>query len=85
MKIIYSPTFKKKYRKLSKSIQIVAEKREHIFRDNPFNRILETHKLQGKQKDFLSFSINNQYRIIFEFIDEKTTHFHTIGKHDIYK
>lgn len=85
MKIIYSPTFKKSYKKLPKPVQFVAEKKEKIFRENPFDNSLKTHKLHGKLKDFLSFSINDKYRIIFEFIDEKTVHFHTIGTHDIYK
>lgn len=84
IKIIYSPTFRKNYKKLSRSVKFIAEKKEKVFRENPFDRSLETHKLHGKLKDFLSFSINNEYRIIFEFVDEKTVHFHTIGKHDIY-
>ena len=85
MKIIYSPTFKKSYKKLPKLVKLVAEKKENIFRENQFDKRLETHKLHGKLKDFLSFSINNEYRIIFEFVDGKTVHFHIIGKHDIYK
>lgn len=85
MKIIYSPTFKKSYKKLPKSVKLVTEKKERIFREDPFGKSLGTHKLHGKFKDFLSFSINNEYRIIFEFIEGKTAHFHTVGKHDIYK
>lgn len=84
MKIIYSPTLKKSYKKLPNSVKLVAEKKEEVFRKPPFSSILETHKLHGKLKDYLSFYINNEYRIIFEFVNEKTVYFHTIGKHDIY-
>jgi len=84
-KVIYSPTFKKSYKKLPKSVKFLAEKKEKVFRENPFDKRLKTHKLHGRLKDYLSFSINEEYRIIFEFIDEKTVYFHTTGKHDIYK
>lgn len=85
MIIIYSPTFRKGYKKLPKSIKLIAEKKENIFREDPHDESLETHKLHGKLKDFWSFSITKEYRIIFEFIDETTVYFHTVGKHDIYK
>ena len=84
MKIIYSPTFEKNYKKLPKEIKIIAEKKEKTFRENPFDKSLETHKLHGRLKNFWSFSINRKHRIIFEFTDEETVHFHTVGLHDIY-
>jgi len=84
MKIIYSPNFRRSYKKLPEKIKILAEKKERVFRKNPFDKSLETHKLHGRLKDFWSFSINNRYRIIFEFTDENTVHFHTVGGHDIY-
>ncbi|MEK7536823.1 MAG: type II toxin-antitoxin system mRNA interferase toxin, RelE/StbE family [Patescibacteria group bacterium] len=84
MKIIYSPTFGRNYKKLPKKIKVLAEKKEKIFRENPFEKSLETHKLHGKLRDFWSFSIDKKYRIIFEFADDDTVHFHTVGKHDIY-
>ena len=84
MKIIYSPNFARSYKKLPEKIKILAEKKEKIFRKNPFDKSLETHKLHGRLKDFWAFSINYQYRIIFDFADENAVHFHTVGKHDIY-
>jgi len=85
MQIYYSSKFAKEYRQLPKNIKLQAEKQEQYFRLTPFNPRLKTHKLTGKLKDFWSFSINYQYRIIFEFADENTVWFHSVGTHSIYK
>ncbi|MCF7906368.1 type II toxin-antitoxin system mRNA interferase toxin, RelE/StbE family [Patescibacteria group bacterium] len=84
MKINYSAIFIKKYKKLPKNIKILAEKKEIIFKINPFEKGLKTHKLSGKLSNFWSFSINYKYRIIFEFIKKDEINFLFIGKHDIY-
>jgi len=50
--------FKKSYKKLPKTIQRKTERREEIFISNPFNPILETHKLKGKLKNYWSYSVD---------------------------
>lgn len=86
MEIIYSSKFAREYRKLSASIKDIAEEQEIIFRKNPFNPKLKTHKLKGKLSGFLAFSIGHEYRIIFEFSkNRKTVYFHSVGSHDIYQ
>lgn len=85
MKIYYSSKFTKEYQKLPLKIKENAEKKERIFRNNPFDEKLRTHKLKGSLKGFLSFSINRKHRIIFEFIDHDTVWFHSVGNHSIYK
>ena len=67
MKIIYSSKFSREYKKLPSEIKDIAEQQEKIFRKNPFHARLKTHKLKGRLKDFLSFSIGYKYRIIFDF------------------
>ncbi len=84
MKILYSRKFEKEYRKLPDKIKDIAEKKEKIFRKNPFDRQLKTHKLHGELGEFLVFSINYQYRIVFDFSDEKTARFYSVGGHDLY-
>lgn len=85
MKIYYSSKFAKEYRKLPKKIKSLAEKREQIFRLNPLDPRLKTHKLSGKLQEFWSFSIDYQHRIIFEFLDSKTVWFLSVGTHQIYR
>lgn len=86
MDIIYSSKFAREYKKLSEDIKSLAEEQEVIFRQNPFDPRLKTHKLKGKFDGFLSFSIGYKYRIIFEFTkDKQTVYFHIVGDHDIYQ
>jgi len=84
MKIIYSSKFEREYRKLSVSVKGLAEIKEKIFRANPFDPSLETHKLKGKLSSFWVFSINKKFRIVFEFIDNNEVWFHSAGDHTIY-
>jgi len=86
MEIIYSSKFAREYQRLPRNIQVMAEQLEIIFRVDPFDPRLKTHKLKGKFSGFLSFSIGYRYRIIFEFAkDKKTIYFHSVGDHDVYQ
>lgn len=85
MQIYYTSRFASSYKKLPESLKLQAELKEKLFRKNPFDPILKTHKLTGKLKDFWSFSIDRKYRIIFEFIKKNEVVFHIAGTHDIYK
>lgn len=84
MKIYYSRKFEKEYRRLPKTIKLKAEQKEKLFRKNPADPILKTHKLQGVLKTYWAFSVDYQYRIIFEFRSKSTVWFHSVGTHEIY-
>ncbi|MFA4818456.1 MAG: type II toxin-antitoxin system mRNA interferase toxin, RelE/StbE family [Patescibacteria group bacterium] len=86
MEVIYSSKFAREYKRLPDNIKDIAEQQEKIFRQNPFDSKLKTHKLKGKLSGFLSFSIGYKYRIIFEFSKDKdAVFFHSVGDHDIYQ
>jgi len=85
MKIYYSSKFEREYKKLPKYIKELAEEKEKIFRNNPFDPRLNTHKLSGRLKEFWAFSIDSKYRTIFEFIEKDIVWFHLIGDHSIYQ
>ena len=85
MQIYYSAKFAKEYKKLPSKIKLIAEKKEKIFRKNPFHPSLKTHKLTGKLREFWSFSIDFKHRIIFELVDAQTIWFHSVGTHQIYR
>lgn len=82
MDIYYSPQFARHYKKLPSPTKKIAEKQVLRFRINPFDPLLKTHHLTGKLKRYWSFSIDYHYRIIFEFINTNTVHFHAVGTHD---
>jgi addiction module RelE/StbE family toxin len=85
MEIIYSSKFAREYKKLPRKVKSKAEEHETIFRQNPHDPRLNTHKLHGRLKEFWSFSMGSKYRIIFEFGDNNTIYFHSVGSHDIYQ
>lgn len=85
MKIIYTSKFAREYKKLPKEIKLLAENKEKIFRRDPFDKSLDTHKLRGRLKDFWSFSVDLKFRIVFEFGQNNVVYFHSAGDHSIYK
>ena len=83
---ISGPTsqFKKSYKKLPKIIQEKANEKDKIFQQNPSAANLRVHKLKGKLKNYWSYSVDENYRVLFGFIDRnKIIYFH-IGTHEIY-
>ncbi len=84
MEIRYRNRFAKEYKKLSSTIKNTAKKKEIIFRKNPFDPKLRTHKLSGPLNGFLAFSVSQKYRIIFAFVKKDIVEFYSIGNHDIY-
>lgn len=85
MEIEYSPKFLKQYKKLPKEAKKSAIKCEKLFRVNPFDPKLKTHKLHGTMREYWAFSISYSYRIGFTFINSRIARFHAVGTHDIYK
>ena len=84
MEIYYSPKFRRQYKKLTLFVKGQAERVEKLFRTNPFNAKLRTHKLGGRFKKYWSFSIDYKNRIIFEFDERDVIRFHAVGDHSIY-
>ena len=85
MKILYSRKFAKEYKKLPTKIKLQAESKELVFRKDPRHSSLKTHKLTGRFKEYWAFSIDYQYRIIFQFKEKDIIWFHSVGTHEIYK
>ena len=53
-----------------------------IFLKNPFFPQLRTHKLSGKLAEQWAFSIDDDCRIIFEFVGEDRVLLIDVGSHD---
>jgi addiction module RelE/StbE family toxin len=85
MEIRYRNRFVKEYKKLPLIIKNTAKKKEIIFRKNPFDPRLKTHKLNGHLEGFLAFSVSSKYRVIFAFVEKNIIEFYSIGNHDIYE
>jgi mRNA-degrading endonuclease YafQ of YafQ-DinJ toxin-antitoxin module len=88
MKILRShttPQFDNDFLGLPKKTQLKARRKIKLFEEDCFNRILETHKLKGILKHFWSFSIDDDYRVIFRFLPKQEVIYYRIGPHKIYK
>ena len=84
MRVIYAPGFVRKFKKLSKDLQEETSEKIELFKEDPTNKQLKTHKLKGKFSELHSFSVNYSYRIIFK-IEDDDYHFLEFGNHDMYK
>jgi mRNA-degrading endonuclease YafQ of YafQ-DinJ toxin-antitoxin module len=82
--IKFSSHFKKAFNKLPLPIQEKFAFCRGIFLLNPFDPRLKTHKLHGAKQNFWSFSINYNYRVIFQFLDDHTVVFLKVDTHEIY-
>lgn len=84
MDILYTPRFTREAKKLPRELRRSVEHRIALFQENPFDTRLKTHKLAGSLASYWSFSIDHRHRIIFEFRDNHTVVFRSIGDHSIY-
>ena len=85
IKIIYHRKFYKSLKRIPISVIEILQKKEDIFKNNPFDERIRTHKLNGIYKERWSFSINYTYRVIFKFQTKQLVEFIDIGTHEIYK
>ncbi|MEK7522647.1 MAG: type II toxin-antitoxin system mRNA interferase toxin, RelE/StbE family [Patescibacteria group bacterium] len=84
-KILYSSQFEKSFRKIPENIAQLFNDKQSFFILNSFNPLLKTHKLKGKLKEYYSFSVNIEYRVIFKIVSKEKILFLDIGTHEIYK
>lgn len=85
MRIFYSPQFEREYRKLFSETKEKAKEKEKVFRKDPFDPQLKTHKLHGRLNDFWAFSIDYRFRIVFKFFEKNEVKFYAVGDHSMYK
>jgi len=88
MEISFSSSFKKTFKKIMQKkpyLEAKFWKKVEIFKNDPFNDTIKTHKLSGKLKDLWSFSIDYDNRVIFYFADDSKNKvvFVDIGSHDV--
>jgi len=81
-----SRNFEKKLKKFIKRnpfLKPVLKEKLQILQENPFDPRLKTHKLSGLLKDFYSFWLTYEYRIVIKIYQkEKVIEFYAIGTHE---
>lgn len=83
--IEYASRYLRSFRKLPPAIRQKIREREVIFRSNPFDARLKTHKLHGEFNGFWAYSIEYRYRVVFRFINGSQALFFDVGLHPVYR
>jgi mRNA-degrading endonuclease RelE of RelBE toxin-antitoxin system len=82
MRIFYSSKFLKSYDKLPKNLKEIYKTKEKIFKEDPFNPVLGTHKI--KELNCWAFLVTYRIRVIFKFLNGDVELIN-IGDHSIYR
>ena len=85
IEISFSTSFRKAFKRKVRGNPTLEERfweRIAIFKNNPFDPRLRTHKLTGSMRDRRSFSIDYDLRVLFVFVEPGRAVFGNIGTHD---
>jgi addiction module RelE/StbE family toxin len=87
MRIKFSKSFVKKYKKLPKKVKLAFDQRLFLFVKDQNNLLLVNHNLKGKFKEYRSINITGDYRVLYrKFKREDIIVFDAIGTHsELYK
>ncbi len=84
IEIAFSSSFKRAFKRKvagNKEREDNFWRKLEVFRNNPFEPQLKSHKLSGKLQDYWSFSVNYDLRVIFYFADQEKVVFIDVGTH----
>jgi mRNA-degrading endonuclease YafQ of YafQ-DinJ toxin-antitoxin module len=85
VEVSFSSSFKRVFKKRIKGnteLETRFWQKLEQFTVDPFNPSLKTHKLSGKLRDFWSFSVDYDARVLFYFTEYEKAVFVDIGSHD---
>lgn len=83
--ILFTPEFKRDYRKLPDQLKEALKERGKLFQENPFHPLLKTHKLTGALKECWSYSVDFRIRVIFQYASKTEILLLRVGDHSIYR
>ncbi|MBU2213048.1 type II toxin-antitoxin system mRNA interferase toxin, RelE/StbE family [Patescibacteria group bacterium] len=81
----YKSSFVRQYKKLSSDLQQEMREKIDLFKQDPRNVMLKVHKLGGKLRGSLAFSVNYRYRIVFEWEEKDVAVLLDVGDHNVYR
>ena len=85
MEVSFSSSFKRRFKKCIKGNAYLEARfwqKLEQFTIDPFDPSLKTHKLSGKLREFWSFSVDYDERVLFYFTEDEKAVFVDIGSHD---
>lgn len=84
MRIIYLPSFVRKFNKLEPELQEEILEKIDFFKDNKKHKQLKVHRLKGRLSGRYSFSVNYKVRIVFSYLSKNEVVLLTVGDHGVY-
>jgi addiction module RelE/StbE family toxin len=84
-KIYLDEGFKRSFKKVIKNNLEIKNKfsdKLELLKENPYHPFLKTHKLSGKLQDYMAFSIDYNFRVIFKFMNDNAILLIDIGTHN---
>lgn len=86
MDVSYAPTFVRMFKTLPDDLQEEVIEKIKLFQNQVNHKSLKVHKLSGRLKGRLSFSVNYKTRIVFVYLPKKPREAFllAIGDHDVY-
>ncbi len=81
MRLSYSRSFKKMFRKQTASVQRAFETRLALFVENPYHLLLYNHALHGEWLGCRSINITGDIRAVFEELQSNHFEFVAVGNH----
>jgi mRNA-degrading endonuclease YafQ of YafQ-DinJ toxin-antitoxin module len=85
VEVSFSSSFKRVFKKRIKGnteLETRFWQKLEQFTVNPFEPGLKMHRLSGKLKEFWSFSVDYDARVLFYFTEDEKAVFVDIGNHD---
>ena len=84
IEVAFSSSFKRAFKKRVAGSPDRTKRfweRLEVFKNDPFDPTLRTHRLSGKLKHLWSFSIEYDLRVLFQFVEDQRVVFIDIGTH----
>jgi mRNA-degrading endonuclease YafQ of YafQ-DinJ toxin-antitoxin module len=85
VELSFSSSFKRVFKKRIKGNPDLESRfwqKLEQFTTDPFDPSLKTHKLSGRLKEYWSFSVDYDGRVLFYFTDDEKAVFVDFGSHD---
>ena len=85
MIVTFHPIFKKAYKKrLVGNTKLIKrfDKRTSLFLENINDPVLHNHHLTGSMREFWSFSVTGDIRVVYRIISENVVEFFDVGSHN---
>jgi mRNA-degrading endonuclease YafQ of YafQ-DinJ toxin-antitoxin module len=87
VEVAFSSSFKRAFKKRIKGNADLEERfwqKVDQFTIDPFDPGLRTHRLSGKLKEFWSFSVEHDQRVLFYFTEDGKAVFVDVGTHAVF-